>query len=53
MLLLPKKRLIKEFELSPIQAQAILDLRLHRLTGLERDKIKAGAQGDTGEDRKT
>ena len=40
MLLLPKKRLIKEFDLSPIQAQAILDLRLHRLTGLERDKIK-------------
>jgi DNA gyrase subunit A len=25
--------------LSPIQAQAILDLRLHRLTGLEREKI--------------
>ncbi|MBL1259490.1 MAG: DNA gyrase subunit A [Thiotrichaceae bacterium] len=25
--------------LSPIQAQAILDLRLHRLTGLEQDKI--------------
>jgi DNA gyrase subunit A len=35
-----KKRLVKEFELTPIQAQAILDLRLHRLTGLERDKIK-------------
>ncbi|MEE9345948.1 MAG: DNA gyrase subunit A, partial [Methylococcales bacterium] len=27
--------------LSPIQAQAILDLRLHRLTGLEQDKIIA------------
>ena len=27
------------YRLSPIQAQAILDLRLHRLTGLERDKI--------------
>lgn len=25
--------------LSPVQAQAILDLRLHRLTGLEQDKI--------------
>ena len=24
---------------TPIQAQAILDLRLHRLTGLEQDKI--------------
>jgi DNA gyrase subunit A len=35
-----KNRLVKEFELTPIQAQAILDLRLHRLTGLERDKIK-------------
>ena len=28
-----------EYHLSPIQAQAILDLRLHRLTGLEQDKI--------------
>ncbi|MDP6436180.1 MAG: DNA gyrase subunit A [Gammaproteobacteria bacterium] len=27
------------YRLSPNQAQAILDLRLHRLTGLERDKI--------------
>ena len=27
------------YRLSPQQAQAILDLRLHRLTGLERDKI--------------
>lgn len=27
------------YHLSPIQAQAILDLRLHRLTGLEHDKI--------------
>jgi len=27
--------------MSPIQAQAILDLRLHRLTGLEQDKILA------------
>src|SRR4051794_3327927 len=32
--------LIKEFELTPIQAQAILDLRLQRLTALEADKIK-------------
>jgi len=35
-----KNRLVKGFDLTPIQAQAILDLRLHRLTGLERDKIK-------------
>ena len=29
------------YRLSPTQAQAILDLRLHRLTGLEQDKIVA------------
>ncbi|HJP05080.1 MAG TPA: DNA gyrase subunit A [Gammaproteobacteria bacterium] len=29
----------KGYRLSPDQAQAILDLRLHRLTGLEREKI--------------
>ncbi len=29
------------YNLTPIQAQAILDLRLHRLTGLESDKIIA------------
>ena len=34
-----KLRLIERFELSEIQSQAILDMRLHRLTGLERDKI--------------
>jgi DNA gyrase subunit A len=33
--------LVKEFKLSEIQAQAILDMRLQRLTGLERDKIIA------------
>ena len=27
------------YHLSPVQAQAILDLRLHKLTGLEQDKI--------------
>ena len=32
--------LIKQFELTEIQARAILDMRLQRLTGLERDKIK-------------
>ncbi|MBV7441508.1 DNA gyrase subunit A [Weeksellaceae bacterium TAE3-ERU29] len=36
-----KEGLIAEFELSEIQAQAILDLRLARLTGMELDKIKA------------
>ena len=29
------------YRLSPEQAQAILDMRLHRLTGLEQDKIIA------------
>ena len=33
--------LITEFKLSEIQAKAILDMRLQKLTGLERDKIKA------------
>lgn len=35
-----KDGLIQEFELSDIQAQAILDLRLARLTGMELDKIR-------------
>jgi DNA gyrase subunit A len=34
-----REALIKRFELSEIQAQAILDMRLQRLTGLEREKI--------------
>jgi len=34
-----KERLMGRFEFSDLQAQAILDMRLHRLTGLERDKI--------------
>jgi DNA gyrase subunit A len=34
-----KKGLMDKYELSEIQAQAILDMRLQRLTGLERDKI--------------
>lgn len=34
-----KTGLIEKFELSEIQAQAILEMRLQRLTGLERDKI--------------
>ncbi|MCD9855312.1 DNA gyrase subunit A [Epilithonimonas sp. JDS] len=36
-----KEGLIEEFELSDLQAQAILDLRLARLTGMELDKIRA------------
>jgi DNA gyrase subunit A len=32
--------LIKQFSLSEIQAKAILEMRLQRLTGLERDKIE-------------
>ena len=34
-----KSRLMAAFALTDIQAQAILDMRLQRLTGLERDKI--------------
>ena len=34
-----RERLVSQFELTEIQAQAILDMRLQRLTGLERDKI--------------
>ncbi|PKN48223.1 MAG: DNA gyrase subunit A, partial [Deltaproteobacteria bacterium HGW-Deltaproteobacteria-16] len=34
-----KLGLIARFELSEIQAQSILEMRLHRLTGLEREKI--------------
>ncbi len=36
-----KEGLMKEFDLSEVQAQAILDLRLARLTGMELDKIRA------------
>ncbi len=35
-----KVNLMREFKLSEIQAQAILDMRLQRLTGLERKKIE-------------
>lgn len=34
-----KKRLMGKFSFSEIQAKAILDMKLQRLTGLERDKI--------------
>lgn len=36
-----KDGLMNRFNLSEVQAQAILDMRLQRLTGLERDKIEA------------
>ena len=35
-----KKRLMESFGLSEKQAQAILDMRLRRLTGLEREKLE-------------
>lgn len=34
-----KNGLISKFSMTPIQAQAVLDMRLQRLTGLEREKI--------------
>ena len=36
-----KQELIKRFGLSEVQAQAIVDMRLRALTGLEREKIEA------------
>ncbi len=36
-----KDQLMHRFAMSTIQAQAVLDMRLQRLTGLERDKIVA------------
>jgi DNA gyrase subunit A len=35
-----KNGLMQNFQLSELQAKAILDMRLQRLTGLERDKIR-------------
>lgn len=35
-----KQALMRDYQLSERQAQAILDMRLQRLTGLERDKIE-------------
>lgn len=34
-----RQKLMDEFALSPVQTQAILDMRLHQLTGLERQKL--------------
>lgn len=36
-----QEKLISRFELTEVQAKAILDLRLQRLTGLEIDKLRA------------
>ena len=36
-----RKGLMETFKLSEIQARAILDMRLQKLTGLERDKLRA------------
>ncbi len=36
-----KQKLMEKFSLSDVQAQAILDMRLARLQGLEREKIEA------------
>ena len=36
-----KQRLIERFELTEVQAQAIVDMRLRALTGLEREKLEA------------
>ncbi|MEE4197355.1 MAG: DNA gyrase subunit A [Bacteroidales bacterium] len=35
-----KEGLMSKFQLSEVQAKAILDMRLQKLTGLERDKVK-------------
>lgn len=40
-----KEGLMERFELSERQAQAILDMRLRRLTGLERDKLLEEYEG--------
>ncbi|MGC3370943.1 DNA gyrase subunit A, partial [Enterococcus faecium] len=36
----PKATMIERFDLSDRQSQAILDMRIRRLTGLEREKIE-------------
>lgn len=39
-----KEKLISKYSLSEIQADAILEMRLRRLTGLERDKVESELQ---------
>ena len=46
-----KARLIERFGLSEIQTDAILEMRLRRLTGLERHKIEDELDGAAREDR--
>ncbi len=46
-----KQGLMAQFQFSAEQAQAILDMRLQRLTGLEREKIIAGIRRDPQADR--
>lgn len=36
-----RKKLVKRFELSEIQAKAIVEMRLRQLTGLEQDKLRS------------
>ncbi len=36
-----KQELMERFELTDVQAQAIVDMRLRALTGLEREKLEA------------
>ena len=36
-----KQELMDRFELTDVQAQAIVDMRLRALTGLEREKLEA------------
>ena len=38
---LQKQELMDRFELTDVQAQAIVDMRLRALTGLEREKLEA------------
>lgn len=40
-----KQRLMERFGLSDPQAQAIVDMRIRTLTGLEREKLEAEYQG--------
>ncbi len=45
-----KQELIERFELTDVQAQAIVDMRLRALTGLEREKLEAEYTGAHGKD---
>mgnify|MGYP001252097494 CR=1 FL=1 len=47
----PKKGLLEDgYRLTQAQAQSILDLRLHRLTGLEKEKIKLEKKRKNGDE---